>query len=204
METFSISKRHTETKHIIEYGQTRFLESIAPEREALYEYCEKEGIAIDVMKVFGGGNLLKAESSPIGKAFTPVQCLEYVLTRPAVAAAMCGVHSLEQLESDLAWCTATPHEKVFVTLLADVNKYLNLAKSQGEVPETVQDHYNLLAHHGSDCIECGKCETRCPFEGEVIWNGGNGIGTIQLFDLKGKLIDRIHADNVGCEYGEYC
>ena len=173
------------------------IKGIAPEREALYEYCEKEGIAIDVMKVFGGGNLLKDESSPIGKAFTPVQCLEYVLTRPAVAAAMCGVYSLEQLESDLTWCTATPEEKDFVTLLADVtssdwkghctycthcapctvginiadvNKYLNLAKSQGEVPETVQDHYNLLAHHGSECIECGKCEGRCPFEVPIIAN----------------------------------
>ena len=37
-----------------------------------------------------------------------------------------------------------------------------------------------------------------------LWNGGNGTGTIQLFDRKGKLIDRIHAENIGCEYGEYC
>ena len=173
------------------------IKGIAPEREALYEYCEKEGIAIDVMKVFGGGNLLKAESSPIGKAFTPVQCLEYVLTRPAVASAMCGVHTLQQLEDDLAWCTATPDEKDFVTMLAsvtssdwkghctycthcapctvginiaDVNKYLNLAKSQDSVPETVQDHYNLLAHHASECIECGNCLSRCPFEVPIIDN----------------------------------
>lgn len=25
----------------------------------------------------------------------------------------------------------------------------------------------------------------------------------QLFDLKGNLIDRVHAECVGCEYGEY-
>ena len=37
-----------------------------------------------------------------------------------------------------------------------------------------------------------------------LWNGGNGVGTIQLFDHQGKLIDRIHAENIGCEYGEYC
>lgn len=37
-----------------------------------------------------------------------------------------------------------------------------------------------------------------------LWNGGNGVGSIQLFDWKGKLIDRIHAENIGCEYGEYC
>ena len=36
-----------------------------------------------------------------------------------------------------------------------------------------------------------------------LWNGGNGTGTVQLFH-KGKLIDRIHAENIGCEWGEYC
>jgi len=25
----------------------------------------------------------------------------------------------------------------------------------------------------------------------------------QLFDRHGNLIDRIHAENIGCEYGEY-
>ena len=36
-----------------------------------------------------------------------------------------------------------------------------------------------------------------------LWNGGNGKGTVQLYH-KGKLIDRIHAENIGCEWGEYC
>ena len=35
-----------------------------------------------------------------------------------------------------------------------------------------------------------------------LWNGGNGKGTIQLFEGD-RLIDRIHAENIGCEYGEY-
>jgi hypothetical protein len=35
-----------------------------------------------------------------------------------------------------------------------------------------------------------------------LWNGGNGRGTIRLYRF-GRLIDRIHAENVGCEYGEY-
>ena len=37
-----------------------------------------------------------------------------------------------------------------------------------------------------------------------LWNGGNGVGTIQLYDMHGNLIDRVHAENIGCEYGEYC
>lgn len=35
------------------------------------------------------------------------------------------------------------------------------------------------------------------------WHGGNGVGTIQLFDRHDKLVDRVHAENIGCEYGEY-
>ena len=37
-----------------------------------------------------------------------------------------------------------------------------------------------------------------------LWNGGNGVGTVSLFDIHGNLIDRIHAENIGCEWGEYC
>ena len=47
--------------------------------------------------------------------------------------------------------------------VADVTKFLNLAKAQGEVPETVREHYKVLEHHASECIQCGVCETRCPF-----------------------------------------
>lgn len=31
------------------------------------------------------------------------------------------------------------------------------------VPETVREHYKLLTHHAGECIQCGACETRCPF-----------------------------------------
>ena len=36
-----------------------------------------------------------------------------------------------------------------------------------------------------------------------LWNGGNGRGTVKLY-RRGKLIDEIAAENIGCEYGEYC
>ena len=35
-----------------------------------------------------------------------------------------------------------------------------------------------------------------------LWNGGNGTGTVELY-RDGKLIDRMHVEHIGCEYGEY-
>ena len=40
-----------------------------------------------------------------------------------------------------------------------------------------------------------------------LFNGGNGYGTIKLYDKsqgKIELVDEIEASHVGCEYGEYC
>ncbi|MBQ5952136.1 MAG: hypothetical protein IJL66_08320 [Lachnospiraceae bacterium] len=40
-----------------------------------------------------------------------------------------------------------------------------------------------------------------------LWNGGNGTGVLRLYKRslfgKDKLIDVVHAEGIGCEYGEY-
>ena len=58
------------------------LVNMDPERQALYETCQRLGVGITVMKAFGGGDLLSAALSPAGRALTPLQCLHYALTRP--------------------------------------------------------------------------------------------------------------------------
>lgn len=63
---------------------------IAPEREELYKLCEQNQVGITVMKGYAGGRLFQAETSPFGVGLTPVQCLHYALTRPAVASVMVG------------------------------------------------------------------------------------------------------------------
>ena len=40
-----------------------------------------------------------------------------------------------------------------------------------------------------------------------LWNGGNGWGTVTLYDKDGKdlrPVDTVEATHIGCEYGEYC
>ena len=165
--------------------------NLDPVREELYETCQRLGVGITVMKAFGGGDLLSEEYSPAGKAMTAVECLHYALTRPAVASVMCGAKSVDDLKASLAYETASDEEKDYAATfasfpkiswkgycmycghcapcpvgidVADVTKFLNLTKAQKMVPETVAQHYSVLKAHGGDCIGCGSCERRCPFE----------------------------------------
>lgn len=172
------------------------LVNLDPLREKLYETCQASGVGITVMKAFGGGDLL-SEYSPAGSALTAVQCLHYALTRPAVSCIMSGVRSAEDLAASLHYEEASDEEKDYASAfssfkkisweghcmycghcapcakkinIADVTKFLNLALSQNQVPETVREHYNALSAHAGDCIECGLCETRCPFGVPIIEN----------------------------------
>ncbi|MDD6209780.1 MAG: aldo/keto reductase [Bacteroidales bacterium] len=171
------------------------LQNIDPVREKLYELCEQKGVAIDVMKVYGGGDLLSETNSPFGKAFTPVQCIEYALTRPGVAAVMVGCKNKEEIKTAVNWCHASKEEKDYTSVMngmekftwqghcmycghcapcsvgidiASVNKYYNLTIAQNNIPETVREHYKTLTHHASECIQCGKCEKNCPFGVDII------------------------------------
>lgn len=173
------------------------LVNMDPEREALYEYCQSAGVAITVMKAFGGGDLLDGTLSPAGKALTVNQCLHYALTRPAVATVFAGAHTVEELERSLAYESADDAERDYAEAfasfpkiswrgrcmycghcapcpkgieVASVTKFLNLAKAQGFVPETVREHYALLAHKAGECVECRACEKRCPFGVKVVAN----------------------------------
>lgn len=167
------------------------LVNMDPQRKELYETCQRLGVGITVMKAFGGGDLLDASMSPAGKALTVNQCLHYALTRPAVATVLSGAHSAEELKSSLRYEEAREEEKDYALAfasfpniswrghcmycshcapcpqqidVASVTRFFNLAKAQKEIPETVREHYEVLSHHAGECIQCGACETRCPFE----------------------------------------
>ncbi|MBD5105163.1 MAG: 4Fe-4S binding protein [Ruminococcaceae bacterium] len=167
------------------------LGGIDPARAELYKLCEQNDVGLTVMKGYAGGRLFDAKRSPFGVALTPVQCIHYCLTRPAVASIMVGYDTPEHVEQAVAYENASAEEKDYAGVLAKaprhtfgqgectycghckpcpanidiamVNKYYDLATMQSEVPATVREHYFALEHNADACIGCKSCESRCPF-----------------------------------------
>ncbi len=166
------------------------LSGMDPIRAKVYQTCEANDVGITVMKGYAGGRLFDEKRSPFGVALTPVQCLHYCLTRPAVASVMVGYDTPEHVREAVAYETAGEEEKDYASVLAGapahsyhgqctycghckpcpmdidiamVNKLYDLAAMQPKVPESIKAHHNDMEHNAHDCIGCGGCETRCPF-----------------------------------------
>ena len=170
------------------------LGGIAPIRAQVYRECAARNIGLTVMKTYAGGRLLDAARSPFKVALTPVQCIHYALTRPAVASVLIGYDTPAHVEAAAAYCRSTAKERDYATVLAKaprhaydgqctycahcapckvgidiatVNKLYDLAVSQPTVPDSVRKHYHALKHHAKECTACGRCEKRCPFHVKV-------------------------------------
>ena len=165
-------------------------EGMNPARAELYALCEREDVGLTVMKGFAGGRRFDAARSPFGVALTPVQCIHYALTRPAVASILAGFSELSHVADAVRYETATDDEKDYASVLASaprhayfgqctycghcapcavgidiatVNKFYDLAVMQDEVPASVREHYRALSVRADTCVACRACETRCPF-----------------------------------------
>ena len=169
-----------------DYHKGTYGKGSTDERTAVYRRCEAEGVGIAVMKPFAGGQLLDASLSPFGQALTHYQCLQYALDRPGVLTVLPGMSSVEQIKHLLGFFEASPEEKDYSVLgsftppdavgkcvycnhcapcphgiqIGLVNKYYDLALRGDTMAE---EHYRELAKHAADCIQCGHCNSRCPF-----------------------------------------
>lgn len=156
------------------------------ERMELYRRCEKEGVGISVMKSFSGGQLLDAATSPFHQALTEYQCIQYALDKPGVVTVLPGVNGIGHLKKILGFFTAAPEEKDYSVLgtfapqeaegkcvycnhcqpcpagldVGLINKYYDLTLA-GDV--LAREHYETLEKTAGDCIQCGHCNSRCPF-----------------------------------------
>lgn len=157
------------------------------ERMALYRRCEKEGIGISVMKAFGGGQLLDARTSPLGQALTEYQCIQYALDKPGVLTVLPGIRGKKDLDRIVGFLAAPEEEKDYSVIgsfapqdasgicvycnhckpcpagleIGLINKYYDLSQAGDTLAHS---HYQKLEKKASDCLECGHCNNRCPFQ----------------------------------------
>jgi len=169
-----------------DYNRGDYANGSASERMNLYERCEKEGVGISVMKPFGGGTLLEANTSPFKKALTKYQCIQYCLDKPGVKTVVAGAQNKEHVKEVLGFFDASSEERDYSIIgsftpadakgrcvycnhcqpcpagldVSLINKYYDLAKAGDALAE---DHYGNLELKASDCISCGHCNERCPF-----------------------------------------
>jgi predicted aldo/keto reductase-like oxidoreductase len=170
---------------------------IDQKRLDLYRTCEKLNIPITVMKTLAGGKLLSKEHSPFSQALTVLQCIHYALTRPAVASVLVGSQSREHIEEAVSYLNANQNDLDYTAAISEMNrdfkgscvycnhclpcpseidiaavtKYLDIATMDTTaVNKGIGQHYRSLSAHGSDCIQCGSCESKCPFSVSIMDN----------------------------------
>lgn len=170
---------------------------IDPKRTELYQLCEQKQIGITVMKTLGAGKLISPEYTPFAKPLTVAQCVHYALSRPAVASVLLGAKTAVEITEAVEYFSKSATKLDYSEILggmrndfkgscvycshcqpcpveidiAAVNKYLDIARlDKGNIPPSVRSHYASLSHKGNECIACGSCETRCPFDVPVIAN----------------------------------
>ena len=171
------------------------LAGLDPKRAELYQLCEENGTPITVMKGYASGRLFDENDSPFGVALTPVQCIHYALEQKGVSSIFVGVSNTQELDAALEYENASESEKEYRDILSsapnhsfegkcmycghcspcssgiDIGgliKLYDLAVVHEEVPQSVREHYNNLTYDAAECIACGECEDRCPFNVKIV------------------------------------
>lgn len=171
------------------------LHGLDPTRAALYRLCEKKNIGISVMKTLGSGKLISSKHTPFSKPMSVTQCVHYALSRPSVFSALLGCQTPEEVREAVEYFNADETSRDYTGFLNDmkndftgncvycnhclpcpveidiasVNKYLDIAELDTEnIPPSIRSHYRNMATSGKDCISCGSCEERCPFDVPII------------------------------------
>lgn len=149
---------------------------------------QKEGL-VSMGHVHSGWKSLQGKASA---SITPVQCISYTLSQIGVSTTVPGIKNTDELEAALHFLDATDEERDFSSIIADSQQYLEggcvycnhclpcpsvvdigktirlLETAQYAISDDLRADYDALSAKASDCIECGSCMERCPFEVDVI------------------------------------
>jgi len=168
-----------------------------PARSALYHACAAQNVALVAMKPYAAGVLFRDNPSSI--TLTPVQCLSYALSQPAVCTVVPGCRSVAEMRDALAFLNATDEEKDFSAIhrnpmwkikgncmycnhclpcpvSIDIGRLTRIVDTAGfGMSDIVMADYEALPVKASACTECGICLERCPFGVDVMVNMNRAV-----------------------------
>ncbi len=168
-----------------------------PERKALYHACALRNVGLVAMKPYAAGVLFR--ENPSSMVLTPVQCLNYALSQPAVCTVVPGCKNVAEMKAALDFLEATDEEKDYSAIDAnamwklqgscmycnhclpcpvgiDIGKTTRITDTAGyEINDDIVSEYEALSVRASACTECGVCLERCPFGVDVIANMNRAV-----------------------------
>ena len=127
-----------------------------------------------------------------GRNLTPVQCLSYALSQVGISTVVPGCKDVAQLEAALAYLDADAVARDYADIVSEFGQYVAgecvfcnhclpcpanidigrvmrlLESARRTVGLEVYNEYQGLSASGADCIQCGDCMSRCPFDVDVI------------------------------------
>ena len=179
-------------KEILDRQPPFAIDEAVSARQALYHACAAQNVAVVAMKPYAAGVLFRENPSSI--ILTPIQCLSYALSQPAVCTVVPGCKNVAEMQAALAFLEATDEEKDFSAIDSnpmwklkgncmycnhclpcpvsiDIGTLTKIKDTAGlAMNNTVVAAYEVLPVKASACTECGVCMERCPFGVDVIAN----------------------------------
>jgi len=180
------------------YRQSAFADNESmSKRKALYHACAIQGVGIVAMKPYAAGVLFGENPSSI--LLTPVQCLNYALSQPAVCTVVPGCKNVAEMKAALTFLEATDEEKDYSSINVnslwklkgscmycnhclpcpvgiDIGIATRVTDTAGYgINDKVISEYEALSVKASACTECGVCLERCPFGVDVISNMNRAV-----------------------------
>ena len=149
--------------------------------EELIARCAEKNIGFICMKPLAGGAIEDAEAA-----------MQFILSNPNVTVVIPGMYSVSELEQNLAVTEAMAEgpsaglEEKIAAIRAELGSNfcrrcnycapcaagINIPSvflfegylSRYGLGDWARDRYGAMAKKAGDCIECGVCDTRCPYE----------------------------------------
>jgi predicted aldo/keto reductase-like oxidoreductase len=157
--------------------------------DALHRACVEYGVGLVAMKPYHGGVLFWADGSPSG--ITPAQCLSYTLSRP-VSTTVPGPRTVSEWASTLSYLQATEAERAYASVVDGLAEIMAgkcvychhclpcpedleigwliwlVDHAHDGVTAELQSMYDGHTHPASECVQCGICVERCPFDVDIL------------------------------------